>query len=505
MRAALAPLELEEALTRCAHDGRPMIVCAMSHSEQHAVEICTALLSVQPPELRLADFGGIGGGHAPLLCALHWELPTLAQALLKHGADPRLCDTTGADALMLACRHVPGAGGDGDGAALRGPGDDAAPVGDLAAALASEAPQRLEPDQEPASEFAVRLERDDWRDHQVHSPAAAPSQGAARDITKKAGRRRSMLEAAARAKQGLGERLRQSHGQARCRTRRAAARRAAVADDRGGGRQDPHRRRGGGARRRAGGVGGESLVGLRDVGRPPARGAGGGAIAEGARGPRTVAPPRRLPARAHAPHWAAYYGTADLVRLLALACLDDEAEGGLGRDALNLNAKDKKQRTPLHLACLQGRIETAMQLLGLGASVDAQDVRGRRPIDYIEHADDVKRLRQQYRVSQIMNPKMRGWCLARLLLDAKRQADDAVRAPHGTRSRTISADSALAPRASILTAEMPRRTDARAAADGDGGGAAADVRAPPPPPLPSLGRRAHQAAGVCGERLRRPR
>ena len=74
--------------------------------------------------------------------------------------------------------------------------------------------------------------------------------------------------------------------------------------------------------------------------------------------------------------------------------------------------------------------------------------------------DDVKRLRQQYRVSQIMNPKMRGWCLARLLLDAKRQADDAVRAPHGspTRSRTISADSALAPRASILTAEMPRRT-----------------------------------------------
>ena len=159
-------------------------------------------------------------------------------------------------------------------------------------------------------------------------------------------------------------------------------------------------------------------------------------------------------------HWAAYYGTADLVRLLALACLDDEAEGGLGRDALNLNAKDKKQRTPLHLACLQGRIETAMQLLELGASVDAQDVRGRRPIDYIEHADDVKRLRQQYRVSQIMNPKMRGWCLARLLLDAKRQADDAVRAPHGspTRSRTISADSALAPRASILTAEMPRRT-----------------------------------------------
>ena len=106
-------------------------------------------------------------------------------------------------------------------------------------------------------------------------------------------------------------------------------------------------------------------------------------------------------------------------------------------------------------------------------SVDAQDVRGRRPIDYIEHADDVKRLRQQYRVSQIMNPKMRGWCLARLLLDAKRQADDAVRAPHGspTRSRTTSADSA--PRRAHLSSPPERRDGrprrhARAAADGDG-------------------------------------
>ena len=125
MRAALAPLELEEALTRCAHDGRPMIVCAMSHSEQHAVEICTALLSVQPPELRLADFGGIGGGHAPLLCALHWELPTLAQALLKHGADPhvRHGGRRRVDARVPSRARRRGDGG----GALRGPGDDAAP------------------------------------------------------------------------------------------------------------------------------------------------------------------------------------------------------------------------------------------------------------------------------------------------------------------------------------------------------------------------------------------
>ena len=55
-RYADTHLAMDEALTRCAHDGRPMIVCAMSHSEQHAVEICTALLSVQPPELRLAAY-----------------------------------------------------------------------------------------------------------------------------------------------------------------------------------------------------------------------------------------------------------------------------------------------------------------------------------------------------------------------------------------------------------------------------------------------------------------
>ena len=158
---------------------------------QHAVEICTALLSVQPPSCA----SPLAALAATRRCsALHWELPTLAQALLKHGADPRLCDTTGADALMLACRHVPGAGGDGGGAALRGPGDDAAPIGDLAAALTGEAPQRREPDQEPASSLPCASSATTGRTTKCTRPQRPPSQGAARDITK-AGRRRSMLEA----------------------------------------------------------------------------------------------------------------------------------------------------------------------------------------------------------------------------------------------------------------------------------------------------------------------
>ena len=62
----------------------------------------------------------------------------------------------------------------------------------------------------------------------------------------------------------------------------------------------------------------------------------------------------------------------------AIASKDPKQLEALIKAGGDVNMVGGGDQTPLHLACLQGRIETAMQLLELGASVDAQDVRGRR-------------------------------------------------------------------------------------------------------------------------------
>lgn len=48
----------------------------------------------------------------------------------------------------------------------------------------------------------------------------------------------------------------------------------------------------------------------------------------------------------------------------------------------NINMRDEKGRTPLHIAAAYGRIFSVEFLLKYGAKKDVEDIYGKKPIDY---------------------------------------------------------------------------------------------------------------------------
>ena len=76
-------------------------------------------------------------------------------------------------------------------------------------------------------------------------------------------------------------------------------------------------------------------------------------------------------------HDAAFCGKAPVVVLLLSGQLKQEGEGG---SRAMLAAKNAAGRTALHLAALNGGAEAAKQLLGAGASKDAEDGGGLTPL-----------------------------------------------------------------------------------------------------------------------------
>ena len=49
----------------------------------------------------------------------------------------------------------------------------------------------------------------------------------------------------------------------------------------------------------------------------------------------------------------------------------------------NVDAKTANMRTPLHLACIRGRLDFAKLLLAKGANLNMQDIEGNTPLHYV--------------------------------------------------------------------------------------------------------------------------
>lgn len=63
-------------------------------------------------------------------------------------------------------------------------------------------------------------------------------------------------------------------------------------------------------------------------------------------------------------HWLAYYGRTDMLALL------------FGKEQINLNVRDSKGRTPLHLAASRGKLSCVRRLVEAGANWEALDDKG---------------------------------------------------------------------------------------------------------------------------------
>ena len=75
-------------------------------------------------------------------------------------------------------------------------------------------------------------------------------------------------------------------------------------------------------------------------------------------------------------------GGESLNRQLFVACINGNVE--LAMDLVDrgadIHARDEYERTPLHVACWKGHMEVAMALVDRGADVDARDVDQRTPL-----------------------------------------------------------------------------------------------------------------------------
>lgn len=76
-------------------------------------------------------------------------------------------------------------------------------------------------------------------------------------------------------------------------------------------------------------------------------------------------------------HEAVYYGSTEVCELLL----------EYGAD---VNAKDKKDFTPLHLAVGEGYVDVVELLLEHGADVNAKDFKGNTAYDYALEDDDLQ-------------------------------------------------------------------------------------------------------------------
>lgn len=54
---------------------------------------------------------------------------------------------------------------------------------------------------------------------------------------------------------------------------------------------------------------------------------------------------------------------------------------GLLKAGADINALDNHQRTPLYLACKENQLESAFELLKLGADAMQKDINGFKPVD----------------------------------------------------------------------------------------------------------------------------
>ncbi len=89
-------------------------------------------------------------------------------------------------------------------------------------------------------------------------------------------------------------------------------------------------------------------------------------------------------------------GTAKLLKLG-----HDEIVELLIASGADINAKDGKERTPLHFAAEEGESDVAAELMRLGADVNARDIIGRTPLDFANKLPYLLRKRGAYTAEEL--------------------------------------------------------------------------------------------------------